>query len=221
MDDIPALSNPGERDAALSQAEERLRSAKGTKRSYKMETRLVQDVKKRRKLEKRLQKLDQELKALNADLKALKAEADRGELMGAGGGGGAGGADEDPTKAGTDMLNEASRLQDKTQDSLTNTKAMIAQSKEVGVSTLEELQRQREVLNNIDKEADRMDDNLARSEALIKNFSKRMAGDKFIQCFAVVNCLLLIGVVVYVVINKGKDDDDSGPDSPVRMLRGQ
>lgn len=219
MDDVPALSNPDERDAALSQAEERLRSAKGTKRSYKMETRLVQDVKKRRKLEKRLQKLDQELKALNADLKALKAEADRGELMGAGGGG-AGGADEDPTKAGTDMLNEASRLQDKTQDSLTNTKAMIAQSKEVGVSTLEELQRQREVLNNIDKEADRMDDNLARSEALIKNFSKRMAGDKFIQCFAVVNCLLLIGVVVYAVINKG-DDDDSGPDSPVRMLRGQ
>jgi hypothetical protein len=81
-----------------------------------------------------------------------------------------GGAGEDgevdPTKAGSNMLNQASALQDKTQDSLANTKNMIAASKEVGVSTLEELQRQREVIQNIENEADRMDDNLARAEAL-------------------------------------------------------
>jgi hypothetical protein len=221
LDNVPSLHDPVERASALDQAEERLKGAQGTKRSFKMETRLVQDVKQRRKLEKRLQKLDHELRALKADLKALQAEEGRGQLfVGAGGAGGADG-DEDPSRAGSNMLNEAKELQNKTQDSLGNTKNLIAQSKEVGVSTLEELQRQREVIENIDKEADRMDDNLARSQALLKAFGKRMATDKFIQCFGVLNCLLLLGVIIYVVVKDPEEEEESAPLSPFgRMLRG-
>jgi SNARE protein len=164
--------------------------------------------------------MEQELRTLQADLRALQAEEDRGELFVSSGGGG-GDGEVDPTKAGSNMLNEASGLQDKTQDSLANTKNMIAASKEVGVSTLEELQRQREVIQNIENEADRMDDNLARAEALLKQFGKRMASDKFIQCFAVINCLLLLGVVIYAVTRKGGlEGDEPAPESPVRMLRG-
>jgi len=208
LDSVPSLSDPVERASALEEAEGRLKGAQGTKRSFKMETRLVQDVKQRRKLEKRLAKLDQQLKALKADLKALQAEENRGQLF-VGGRAGQDGDEEDATRAGTNMLNEAKALQDKTQDSLANTKNLIAQSKEVGVSTLEELQRQREVIENIDKEADRMDDNLARSQALLKQFGKRMATDKFIQCFAVINCLLFLGVVVYVAFIKEDDPNES------------
>ena len=228
LDGVPSLSDPVERASALEQADERMRSAQGTKRSFKMEIRLVQDVQERRRLEQRLQKMDQELRTLQADLRALQAEEDRGELFVSGGGGDGDGGEEDPTQAGTNMLNEASRIQDKTQDSLSKTKQMIAESKEVGVSTLEELQRQREVIQNIDREADRLDDNLARAEALLKQFGKRMAGDKFIQCFAVINCLLLLGVVIFVILkgcNPEKDANcEKGGDQPVnplgRMLRG-
>jgi SNARE protein len=153
---------------------------------------------------------------LQADLRALQADQNRGELfVNSGGAGGDLEGGQDPTKAGNNMLKEASALQDKTQDSLSNTKNMIAASKEVGVATLEELQRQREVIQNIEKETDRMDDNLARAEALMKQFGKRMASDKFIQCFAVLNCLLLLGVILYVVLKGGGDNDDSKPDSPV------
>jgi len=220
LDSVPSLSDPVERSSALEDAEQRLKGAKGTKRSFKMETRLVQDVKQRRKLEKRLAKLDQKLKALNADLKALQAEENRGQLF-VGGAGGGGDEEEDPTRAGTNMLNDAKRIQDKTQDSLANTKNLIAQSKEVGVSTLEELQRQREVIENIDKEADKMGDNLARSQALLKQFGKRMATDKFIQCFAVINCLLLLGVVVYLsFFNEDVPEEDNGLNPLGRMLRG-
>jgi DNA repair exonuclease SbcCD ATPase subunit len=205
-----------ERAYALDQADDRLRSAQGTKRSFKMETRLVQDVQQRRHLESRLQKMEQELRTLQADLRALQADQNRGELfVNSGGAGGDLEGGQDPTKAGNNMLKEASALQDKTQDSLSNTKNMIAASKEVGVATLEELQRQREVIQNIEKETDRMDDNLARAEALMKQFGKRMASDKFIQCFAVLNCLLLLGVILYVVLKGGGDNDDSKPDSPV------
>lgn len=224
LDSIPSLHDALERASALEQADDRLRSAQGTKRSFKMEIRLVQDVKERRRLEQRLQKMEQEVRTLQADLKALQAEENRGELFVSGGGGGAGlDGEQDATKAGSNMLAEASALQDKTQDSLTNTRNLIAQSKEVGVSTLEELQRQREVIQNIEKEADRMDDNLARAEALIKQFGKRIASDKFIQCFAVLNCLLLLGVVLYAVINGGNlGPQDTAPKDPVgnRFLRG-
>jgi len=223
LDGIPSLHDPVERASALEQAEDRLRGAQGTKRSFKMETRLVQDVKERRRLEQRLQKIEQELRTLQADLRALQAEENRGELfVGSGGGSGPDG-DQDPTRAGSNMLAEAAALQDKTQDSLSNTKNLIAQSKEVGVSTLEELQRQREVIQNIEKEADRMDDNLARAEALLKQFGKRMASDKFIQCFAVLNCLLLLGVIIYAVLKKGGlGNKASAPKSPTghRFLRG-
>jgi SNARE protein len=222
LDGIPSLKDPVERAAALDQADDRLRSAQGTKRSFKMETRLVQDVKERKRLEGRLQKMDQELRTLKADLKALQADQNRGELFISGGGGGGENGEQgsDGVKAGSNMLSEASALQDKTQDSLANTRNMIAASKEVGIATLEELERQREVIQNIEKEADRLDDNLARAEALIKQFGKRMATDKLIQCFGVINCLLFLGVILYVVLNGGLGgDDDKKPNSPARMLR--
>jgi SNARE protein len=223
LDGIPSYSDPLDRASAMEDADDRLRGAAGTKRSFKMEIRLVQDINERRRLEGRLQKMDQELRTLKADLKALQADENRGQLFVSGGGGGNGGdGDMDPSRAGSNMLSEAAALQDKTQDSLFNTMNMIAASKEVGVSTLEELQRQREVIQNIDREADRLDDNLARAEALLKQFGKRMASDKFIQCFAVVNCLLLIGVVIFAIQKKGGilGPEEEAPENPVRMLRG-
>ena len=221
LDRVPTTTDPVERATLMEEAESRLRGAAGTKRSFKMEIRLVQDIQERRRLEKRLQAMDQDLRTLKADLKALQADENRGELFVQGGGGGEDGNGEmDPTQAGSNMLADAAALQDKTQDSLANTRNLIAQSKEVGVSTLEELQRQREVIQNIDRETDRLDDNLARAEALLKQFGKRMAGDKFIQCFAVINCLLLIGVVIYAIRKNGSIlPQDEGPTNPTRMLR--
>ena len=68
---------------------------------------------------------------------------------------------------------------------------------------MEELLRQREQIRTIDNEANRIEDNLQRADKLIKAFGKRMATDKLIQCFACINILLLVGVIVYVVI-RGK-----------------
>ena len=132
-----------------------------------MEIRLVQDVNQRRKYESRLASLDQQLQTLVADCKAIEAENNRGELFVGGEDGNVDTNGMSGEEAGDRMLREASALQDKTQDSLANTKQMIAQSKEVGMATLEELERQRGVLENIDREVDRVDDNLARAEKLV------------------------------------------------------
>ena len=78
--------------------------------------------------------------------------------------------EQDAIKGGDKMLADAANIQDKTQDALSNTKQLITEAKEVGISTLEELQRQREVLHNIEKETDRLDDNLSRTGQLLKTF---------------------------------------------------
>ena len=220
MDRIPDMTGM-EKSAAIDRCKARLRSAAGTKRSFKMEIRLIQDMQLRKEYEARLQRLDQQLKTLQQDCKALESETARGELFVQGDGDANGEGNEmDGVKAGDNMLKEASALQDKTSDSLANTKNMIAASKDVGVSTLEELERQRDVIQNIEGEIDRIDDNLARAEALLKQFGKRMATDSFIQCFAAVNCLLLVAVVLFAVIKKGglTGSDEGSPLSPTRLL---
>jgi hypothetical protein len=169
LDRLPGLADGMEKAAAIDKLKKKIRGAKGTKRSFKMEIRLVQDVNQRRKYESRLASLDQQLQALVADCKAIEAENKRGELfLGGEDGGGGDGNGMSGEEAGDRMLKEANALQDKTQDSLANTKSMIAQSKEVGMSTLEELERQRGVIENIDREVDRVDDNLARAEKLVR-----------------------------------------------------
>lgn len=215
LDRIPSIRSAQEKSTAIDRCKSRIRGAAGTKRSFKMEIRLVQDVNMRKKFESRLAGLDQQLKALQADCKALEAETQRGELF-VQGDVEQGSADGmDAVKAGDSMLKEASALQDKTQDSLSNTKNMIAASKEVGMSTLEELERQRGVIENIERETDRIDDNLARAEVLLKQFGKRMASDHFIQCFAVINCLLLLGVIIVAVVKDGGLNQSEPPPDPV------
>jgi|Transcript_30520 SNARE protein len=208
----------------LQRVDKKIRNAQGTKRSFKMETRLVSDPSVRKQFENKLAQLDEELKAAVADARALKQEAERQELMDRDEAAAAGGVDNGVTdeQAGDYLLDEAKKTQDKTQESLNRTKQLVAESKEIGVSTLEELERQRDQIERIDQDADRIVDNLARSQALIKHFGKRMASDKFVQCFAVINVLLLVGVVMYAILKGGgfSDKDGGAPPSPVRMLRG-
>jgi len=194
-----------------------------------METRLVADPKQRQMYENKLSRLSSELANCANDLKALKGGAQRGELfVGARGNSSSmsgGQGDMSGEEAGDMMLNEMNDIQDKTKSSLANTKNMVAASKQVGEATMEELLRQREQIRTIDDEAMRIEDNLNRADKLIKTFGKRMATDRFIQCFACVNVLLLVGVVVYSILkNKnGGEETAAVPASPVgggRLLRG-
>ena len=220
LDKIPRISNAMERASTLDRAEKKLRSANGTKRSFKMECRLVSDPNQRRRYENQLSRHEETWRALSSDLKALKAEAQRGQLFVGASKDGTG--EISPEATGDYMLDEANRLQDRTKDSLGRTKQMVAESKETGMATLEELERQRGQIENIDREAMRIEDSLQRADKLIKTFGRRMATDKFIQCCAVCNILLVVGVILYVTLRggslKGNRENDGQPESPVREL---
>ena len=208
--------------SALDTIERKLRAAKGIKKSFKMECRLVADPVFKKKYELSLQQREEELTQLESDLKALQDEQKRNELfLNAGDEGGAG----DGTDMGDKLIGDMHNIQDKTQTSLDNTKNLIAASKDVGLSTLEELHRQREQLQQIDEDVDRLEDNLKRADKLLRNFGKRMATDRFIQCFALLNICLLTGLIIYIIVKKGSlptVDDIPKPPSPAtarRLLR--
>jgi SNARE protein len=202
----------------------------GTKKSYKMETRLITDPKMRKVYENKLMVLSEELSSIANDITALKSNRNKGELfVGAStkiGSVGEGKGEMSGEEAGSHMISDMNTIQDKTKASITNTKQMVSASKAVGESTMEELLRQREQIRTIDNEAMRIEDNLQRADKLIKTFGKRMATDRFIQCFACINVLLLVGVVVYTIVKKGNTgggNNNSNPTNPVggtRLLRG-
>lgn len=218
---IPSKS-PMDKSRLLDQAERKIRSAQGTKRSFKMECRLVSDTAERRGYENQLSQYEQALNALSSEVKNIRAESSKGELFL--------GANNDKQElsaeeSGDALLKEASNIQDKTQGALDNIARMTAEAKDVGMETMEELRRQRDQITAIDEEAMKIEDNLKRADKLIRTFGRRMATDKLIQCFACLNVLLLVAVVVYSIIKKkgipgDGFDNDSGPPQPIRLLRG-
>jgi chromosome segregation ATPase len=205
---------------AINRADEMLRSTNNTKRSFKAELRLIPPSQKGI-YESDYAAAEQNLKQIDADLKALKQEYSRSQLFL----GQSSSMNQSATPDDGDaMLQEAQRLQDKTGASLANTKRMVEESKYTGMQTVEELQRQREQIRDIDNDVNRLEDNLGRADKLVKTFAKRMATDRVIQCFACTNILFLLGIVIYVIVKGGglnSGDKDSGsPTNPVRFLRG-
>mmetsp|Transcript_23213 Transcript_23213/g.29281 ORF Transcript_23213/g.29281 Transcript_23213/m.29281 type:complete len:263 (-) Transcript_23213:262-1050(-) len=234
---IPNKTDDLERNASIAEAEKKIRNAKGNCRSLKAEIRIVANSDERSKYNKELANYEQSLSRLTEDVQGLKADESRNRLfLGAdttdGGINGHGHDDQaDPEKAGDALLTGAENIQDKTQVALDNTLNMVAESKATGMMTLEELERQRNQLNSVDQNVAILEDHLVRADRLIKTFGKRMATDKLIQCFACMNVVLIVAVVVYLIVKGAVTKEEGAPEDPVagatagaqsaeRMLRG-
>jgi len=201
-EEIPAIKDCKIKGKAFSQAERKLARASKAKKALNIETRLVMDIKARKRCEKQYARLGDELSNLQADLAALEQDFEREQLMQVSRG--ATNSDEideeDGQTAGDQMLREADNLQDQTQSSLQNTRKMVDEAIEVGMSSLEELKRQRGTMDEIGKKTTQIDSALDVAVKLIKNFGKRIVRDRFIQCIAVFNILLLVGVIIYASV---------------------
>lgn len=218
-----------DKNNSISQAEKKIRNAKGNCRSLKAEIRIVADPNESHQYKKELSSFEQTLAQLTTDIQSLKQREKRNALfLDANTDGNVSPDNNDPFKSGDKLLDGADKIQDKTQQSLFNTANMIAESKQTGMMTLEELERQRNQLDNTGQNINRMEDNLKTSDKLIKTFGKRMATDKLIQAFTCLNILLIVGVVIYSVVKGGlPGNTENVPESPVgnsnggtRLLRG-
>lgn len=145
------IDTPGSKE---EECRRHLHSATGYKRALQVEMRLLADTELRHQYQDRFKKLDGRLALLEKDCKRLQ----RKELL----------LDSDAAFV------EASGLQDKTRASLSRITEHIAASKVVGLTTLEELGRQRKTVCRVDKHVDLVDGILERSEGLLKLFRRRM-----------------------------------------------
>ena len=196
----------------------------------KAEIRIIPDPEESSRYKKELASYEQTLSQLSTDIQGFKSEQSRNQLfLNANKDGEVDIDNANPERAGDALLDSAENIQDKTQQALTNTATMIAESKATGTLTLEELERQRKQINTASQNVERLEDNLNRADKLIKTFGKRMATDKLIQCFTFLNVLLIVGVVVYSIVKGGLsgNNEEVAPESPAdtssggtRMLRG-
>jgi hypothetical protein len=76
---------------------------------------------------------------------------------------------------------------------------MIEASKEIGYRTIEELRSQQDQIKDIEADVDALGSTLFRAEKLVVNFTRRMATDKIIQGFALINIIVMLSLIIYVV----------------------
>jgi len=167
-----------EKTAAIDSAERKIRDVKSKIRTFRAEIRIIGDPGESSRYKKELENFEQTVSQLTADVQGLRSEGAKNQLfLGAdvNGNRASVGKEGGPERVNDALLVDAARLQDKTEASIANTTNMIAESKKIGLMTLEELRRQREKINSIDANVTRMEDNLKRSDKLIKTFRKRMA----------------------------------------------
>jgi len=122
-------------------------------------------------------------------------------------------------KGNDTLLDGANKIQDLTMASVNRTAAMIAESQELGQSTIENLKDQAAQIADINTEITVIDSNLKRAEKLITSFTRRMATDKIIQGFAALNIVVMIVLIGYVLITGkslgGGDSEDADTVGPV------
>lgn len=209
-----------ERTELIQSAEDKLKRVAQVKKSFSLEMRMLRDRTARADYERTMEALDKRVAELESEVRNAKAEGDRERLL-AGGGSDGGARGKGEGKTNDDYLKAAHGIQDKTVASVDHTLQMIEQSRDVGQATLEELQRQREQIDEIDDTVKGIENNLSRADALIRTFGKRMATDKCIQVFTMLNVVMVVIIVVYAIVTRGvlnSSDDESGEATPNAAL---
>lgn len=206
---------PGDKSEALAACDAKVSRIRELKQGFTTEKRLIRDKAVRAQYEAKEAEYEQKTQQLVTEIKWARTEGEKAALM-------AGGRGATEGKTNDDYLNAATKIQDKTDQSLAHTKAMIEATKQVGNATLEELHRQRAQINDITEEVLLIDDNLTRAEKLVRTFGRRMMTDKVIQCFALLNLIALLVLIIYVSVSgKSLTDDGGDKDGPNRrLLRG-
>lgn len=153
------------------------------------------------------QQLMRKVKEYKADLK--KITEDSRQAQGAASGGAAARAELGladnyyDTSAGQRerMLKTTEKL-DKTSDRISQGRAQLAETEELGVSILQDLHRQRETITHAQDTLHGADDNIAKARRVLASMSRRIMTNKLIMWGI---CLLLVGsiclVLYYKIIN--------------------
>jgi len=142
---------------------------------------------------------------IEAQLKTCRTELDwkrfdikrNGESEGLFGGGGGGGDDDEHEMSLEQTVAAAERIQDKSEASLLRTRQMAAEAETIGISTLEEMHKQEEQLDQVAEDMEDVKANIKRSKKILSQIAKSAANDR---CIKVLCVLIVIALLVMIVL---------------------
>mmetsp|Transcript_18761 Transcript_18761/g.28109 ORF Transcript_18761/g.28109 Transcript_18761/m.28109 type:complete len:213 (-) Transcript_18761:168-806(-) len=185
------------RNVEIAAAEKKIRNVKGDCNSFKNEIRTITDSRERARYTKDLENYKQSLSKLIVDYQLLQGKVPKGWNFSE--------TPLDNINNGHRTLSNAKNMQDTTQDALDNIKQMNLEAKCAVLSALEILEAQGDQINNVGESTKNLESNLVRADKLIKLFGRRMTTDKLIRCFACVNAILIVGVIIYAILRRTKN----------------
>jgi hypothetical protein len=192
-----ASSNEKAIDYCLKECELKVNRANEVKKSFGMELRLVKDKSLKNEMNMNGQDLEKKLNISQKFVTQFKLQRSKNSLLNVSQ------VNENPYstegKSNDELLSGASKIQDLAFESLGRTSNMIEASKEIGYRTIEELRSQQDQIKDIEADVDALGSTLFRAEKLVVNFTRRMATDKIIQGFALINIIVMLSLIIYVV----------------------
>ena len=189
-------------ETKLKEVDDKLMVLKGVRKSYNFELKLIKDRDERKAYDEVAQALDKRRDDLISEVEALRKKVEQNQS----------GGDADKTfldngkinnetagRSNDQLLSGAATIQELTKQSVARSRALMDNSKELGVETNQQLVEQRQRLASIHKEAEGINAKLERSRQLIDEFARRIAGDRMIQIFCAINIIILLIFIFYVL----------------------
>lgn len=180
------------------------------KRSLDLQLRTVRDDDAKDGWASHISAADERFAAAKRSL-ALKKE--QAELFGKAAADGGAGGNTPGYKGPTNdqYLDLTDKVHDDIDASLANTLQVVNDTEDLATATAEQLAKQREQITDVHQSVLSIEEALKRSDALLRTFGKRMATDKMIQLFFMLNVVGAVGLIVYMVLqDQGIGSSDDG-----------
>jgi len=212
---VRTLINHAKQDVAHFPGEEEIKIKMNRladlKRSFGYEMRMCRDVETRTTYSLKAKRYEQEVKGLSRQVANLTSEHNQYVLMStsasakfSNGGSPRGSPDSSNSSKNNVMLSQARSLQDKTEERLDRIDTTIANTKDIALKTVEELEEQNNQASRINKELEGIDAHVEEANSLVGQFTSRLLGDRIFQFFTIANICLLCGLIYMILEKQGK-----------------
>eukprot|EP00759_Apiculatamorpha_spiralis_P008826 PhF_6_TR15677/c1_g1_i2/m.24377 len=98
--------------------------------------------------------------------------------------------------------------------SIARSQRLIQNADDTAVATMHELARQKDTINEIDKEVDLLESNVKRAGREVRWFARNLATDKFFMCIFVCVVLVLLGIIGWKIYKGTSSSGGSSPSPP-------
>ncbi|KAK8792933.1 hypothetical protein WA158_005097 [Blastocystis sp. Blastoise] len=122
-------------------------------------------------------------------------------------------------QGGDMLLQHALKIQDKTRDAINQTLLTLNETKQVASNTTTALNQQTEQIDHMNVNVKSIDQELNRSDRLIKDFAVRMMTDKLIMVFITIIVIGIIAAIILYLVFKQDETPTAAPAPPTAYFR--